>query len=209
MAIPEKLSVGEIKNILKHAKISLVAASKIMGLPSNELTKLDNASILSLDMTQALDKHYGLKITGLNKLNPVTESTLQPFERLRQAREELNLSQSEFGEAIGLTQAGVSKFEMNMIPLRKLVLLAIEHVYNIRGEWLIYGEEPKYFSQKTLINRDMEVFEILTKLNSDDRQIWLQLGKHLSKMQWDGKVERRKKVTGKEKTVGANLHDME
>lgn len=182
MATQQKWSVGEIKNLLKQANVPFNTTSKIFGLSKNELSKLDNASILSLDMVAALDQHYGLKITGLNRSNPITESTIQPCERLRQAREELNLSQSEFGGAIGLTQAGVSKFEMNLIPLRKLVLLAIEHVYNIRGEWIVYGEEPKYLSQKTLKNSDMEAFDIAAKLSAADRQIWLQLGKHLSKV---------------------------
>ena len=193
MSVREKWSVGEIKNLLKQEKIPLIRASKVLGLSRNELTKLDNASILSKDMVQALDEHYGLKITGLNRTSAMTENTMQSYERLRQVREEMGLSQAEFGEAIGLTQAGVSKFEMNMIPLRKLVLLAIEHVFNIRGEWLIYGEEPKHLSKDNLKSSDMEVLEILPKLSLEERKIWLQLGKHLAKTPWDGKVERRKK----------------
>ena len=110
--------------------------------------------------------------TELNQTNSnlPKDSTL-PAGRLRQIREELNLNQSEFGESIGLTQAGVSKFEMGLIPLRKLILLAIEHAHGIRGEWLIYGEEPKYLSRNTLNKSDVEMLEISAKLNSADRDV--------------------------------------
>lgn len=190
----KKWSVGEIKGLLKQAQVPFETISKVLGLSKDDLARLDNTSILSLGMVQTLGQHYSLDKTGLNRSNStIPEGTIQPAERLRQAREELNLSQSEFGESIGLTQAGVSKFEMSLIPLRKLVLLAIEHVYGIRGEWLIYGEEPKYLSNKTLKNDDVEILEITTKLNPDDREVWLQLGKYLSNARWDGKVERRKR----------------
>ncbi len=196
MAKVKKWSVGEIKGLLTQAKIPFDNASKLMGLSDDDLARLDNASILSLDMVQALDQHYGLEITGLGKPNSTGAGNgVQPTERLRQVREELSLNQSEFGEAIGLTQAGVSKFEMGLIPLRKLVLLAIEHVYGIRREWLVYGEEPKYLSKKTLKNEEVEILDVAAKLNRDDRKIWLELGKYLANIRWDGKIERRRKAS--------------
>lgn len=195
MVVAEKWSIGEIKRLLKQAKVSFEAASKVLGLSKNGLEKLDNNSVLPLDMLHTLGEHYGLQITGLKKSgSTIKEADIEPAERLRQAREELGLSQSEFGQLIGLTQAAVSKFEMRLIPLRKLVLLAIEHVYSIRGEWLLYGEGPKYLSKKTLRHDDVETLEIAAKLKPDDRQVWRQIGKCFLNARWDGKIERRKKA---------------
>lgn len=192
--VKKKWSVGEIKRLLRHAKVPFDNASKVIGLSKDELTQLDNASIMSFEMVQTLGQHYGLEITGLDKPDTYkSDSSIHPSERLRQVREELGLNQSEFGEAIGLTQAGISKFEMNLIPLRKLVLLAIEHVYSIRSEWLVYGEEPKSLSRKSLKNEDAEMLEISAKLRPDDRKVWRQVGKCLVNARWDGSVERRKK----------------
>ena len=198
MMVKEKTwSLGEVKRLLKQAQVPFDTASKLLGLTRDDLARLDNASILPFDMIQALGHNYGLKITGLRKPDSgVAEDGVQAAERLRQAREELGMSQSEFGESIGLTQAGVSKFEMNLIPLRKLVLLAIEHVYSIRGEWLIYGQEPKHLCQKSLNNDDLELLEISVKMKPEILKMWRQLGNCFINVQWDGNAERRKRRIG-------------
>lgn len=193
MGTMKEWSAGEIKRLLKRAKVSLEAASKVLGLSKDGLERLDNASMLSLEMLQTLGHHYDLPITGLSGSSPtMKKDDLAPSARLRQARDELGLSQAEFGEKIGLTQAGVSKFEMDQIPLRKLVLLAIEHVYSIRREWLVYGEEPKHLSKKALINDDIEILKIASRLKPDDHHIWREMGKCFLSVRWDGKGERRK-----------------
>lgn len=199
MAPTKKWSVGEIKRLLRQAKVSFEAASAVLGLKKNGLEKLDNDSAVSLDMLHTLEMHYGLQISELKNRRQPKEGDGEPAERLRQIREELGLSQTEFGELIGLTQAGVSKFEMRLIPLRKLVLLAIENVYSIRGAWLLYGEEPKYLSKKPLRDEDIETLEIAAGLKPDDRHVWQQMGKCFSNARWDGKKDRRKGARAKGK----------
>jgi len=193
MAKKKNWSAGEIKRLLEQAKVPFEKASRVLGLSKDGLDKLDSGTIFSMEMVQTLEQHYDLPITGLKQTNSVMKASPEPANRLRQVREELGLSQSDFGEKIGLTQAGVSKFEMRQISLRKLILLAIEHVYSIRAEWLLHGQEPKYLSNKTLGQAEIKTLEIAAKLKADDRQLWQQMGQALLNARWDGKMERRRK----------------
>lgn len=200
MAKKKNWSVGEIKRVLEQAKVPFEKASKVLGLTKDGLDKLDSGTLFSMEMVQKLEQHYALPMAGLNQSDTIMKASPDPANRMRQVREELGLSQSDFGEKIGLTQAGVSKFEMRQISLRKLILLAIEHVYSIRAEWLLYGEEPKYLSNRPLGQAEIETLEIAAKLNVDDRQLWQQMGQALLNARWDGKMERRRKTRqGKEK----------
>ncbi|MDA8094871.1 MAG: helix-turn-helix transcriptional regulator [Betaproteobacteria bacterium] len=101
-------------------------------------------------------------------------------ERLRQARETLGVSQEDFGEAIGLTQAGVSKCEAGRIPLRKLVLLAIEHVYGISGEWLQTGK-----GSMELAKGDAGTLEVAARLSPENLAVWQRIGRCLAQQDGD------------------------
>lgn len=194
MAKPRHSTVGDIKRLLEHAKVPFDKASKVLGLGKGGLEKLDSGTIFAMDMVHTLQQHFDLPTTGFKNSGSAMKAPAEPANRLRQVREELDLNQADFGEKIGLTQAGVSKFEMRQIPLRKLILLAIEHVYGIRSEWFLNGKEPKYLSNKRLGQAEIETLEIATKLKTDDRHLWQQMGQALLNARWDGKMERRRKT---------------
>lgn len=65
-----------------------------------------------------------------------------PRVRLSALRKELELNQTDFASGIGLTQSGISAFELGTVPLSRKVALAIEAAYGIRHQWLLHGKPP-------------------------------------------------------------------
>jgi transcriptional regulator with XRE-family HTH domain len=60
-------------------------------------------------------------------------------ERLRAARAELGLNQSELAAAIGITQSSIGAYESNSRRPPLPVLLALEHVCRISHDWVLSG----------------------------------------------------------------------
>lgn len=73
-----------------------------------------------------------------------TPVSAPPGERLRAARKELGLSQTQLAEAIGVTQSSVAAYESHerLPPLP--VLLAIEHRLRINHEWIAKGRGERF-----------------------------------------------------------------
>jgi len=62
-----------------------------------------------------------------------------PAERLRRARAELGLNQTEFGRQVGITQSTVAAYEAGQREPPLPVLLAMEHRLRINHEWVLQG----------------------------------------------------------------------
>lgn len=68
-------------------------------------------------------------------------------ERIRHLRkDELDLTQSEFANKLGLKQAGVSAIERDSVAVTDRTIKAICMVFNVREEWLRTGEGEMYSS---------------------------------------------------------------
>lgn len=67
-----------------------------------------------------------------------TETTI--YDRFKQVRLMLNLSQEEFGMALGLSKSGISNIEKGVRGLRDTYINAICHQFGIAEQWLRYGE---------------------------------------------------------------------
>jgi transcriptional regulator with XRE-family HTH domain len=67
------------------------------------------------------------------------DHTERPGDRLRAARKELDMSQTELAEAIGVTQSSVAAYESHGRLPPMPVLLALEHVLRIDHEWVMEG----------------------------------------------------------------------
>lgn len=65
-------------------------------------------------------------------------------ERIKELREELNLTQKEFGEKIGITNTAVSKLEKRERSVSDRVIRDICREFNINEEWLRTGMGEKY-----------------------------------------------------------------
>lgn len=71
---------------------------------------------------------------------------MEIYERVRYLRKNvLKMSQTEFGERLGVNRAEISNIELNVLarPDQKLSLMKlIAREFNVREEWLLTGEEP-------------------------------------------------------------------
>ena len=61
----------------------------------------------------------------------------------------LKLNQTDFAEAIGMKQRGVSYIEQNSATVTEKTIKAICLVYNINEDWLRYGTKPMYIQEPT------------------------------------------------------------
>ena len=100
--------------------------------------------------------------------------------RLKELRQEMSASQREFGEPVGLNQSAVSAFEQGKVAFKKPDALAVEYVYGVRHEWLLFGLEPKIRNTPKLSDEDIEVLGIYRSLGLEDRALWLRLGRLLA-----------------------------
>lgn len=73
---------------------------------------------------------------------------METYERIRELRKNhLHLSQTEFGERLGVSRSSINNIERNALakpeqkmPLYKLIC----STFNVREEWLLDGVEPMY-----------------------------------------------------------------
>lgn len=80
--------------------------------------------------------------------------------RIKTIRKELGLTQTEFGESIGLKQTSVAGYETGARTPSEAIVLAICKEYNVNEEWLRTGKGEMY-RQKT---RHDEIAEYAAKL---------------------------------------------
>jgi len=64
---------------------------------------------------------------------------MKSFDRMKELRKKLKMSQEEFGQQIGLTKASVSRIESNLSPLTERNAKAICREFNVDYFWLTEG----------------------------------------------------------------------
>ena len=64
---------------------------------------------------------------------------MKSFDRKKELRKKLKMSQEEFGQRIGLTKASVSRIESNLSPLTERNAKAICREFNVDYFWLTEG----------------------------------------------------------------------
>lgn len=65
-------------------------------------------------------------------------------DRIKRIRKDLNMNQTEFGEAIGVTLAAYSKYETGKVVPDKSIRLLICSKFNVSETWLETGEGKPY-----------------------------------------------------------------
>lgn len=63
-------------------------------------------------------------------------------ERIKLLRKELGLNQTEFGERIGLSASGISKFEAGLTNPAESTIKLICATYHVHPRWMETGEGP-------------------------------------------------------------------
>lgn len=87
-------------------------------------------------------------------------------ERVKEIRKTLNMSMEQFGNALGVSKAAISRIESGAVALTDQNLKAICREFHVRPEWLRDGEEPIFAErdQNDLIN------EYIDDILSDDER---------------------------------------
>lgn len=75
--------------------------------------------------------------------------------RVKYLRQELKLSQKEFGERVGVSQTKIYDIE-NQKPLSNLLKRSICNEFELNEEWLVTGQGDMYSSKH--YNKDLELF---------------------------------------------------
>jgi transcriptional regulator with XRE-family HTH domain len=91
--------------------------------------------------------------------------------RLRQARKQLGLSQTEMAEAIGVTQSSVAAYETGRRDPPKPVLLALEHELGVNHRWVLTGSGQRLGSarpERPVIVAEPRELEGLRRLEGRD-----------------------------------------
>lgn len=65
-------------------------------------------------------------------------------DRIRLIRKNMNMTQTEFGEAIGVSLAALSKYEIGKVIPDKSIRLLICEKFNVNESWLETGEGVPY-----------------------------------------------------------------
>jgi len=64
--------------------------------------------------------------------------------RIKEIREEKNLTQDIFAKKIKISRGYLSELEHGKAEFSRIVRLAICNVFAVRQQWILYGEGPKY-----------------------------------------------------------------
>lgn len=102
----------------------------------------------------------------------------------------LKLSQTEFGERLGVTRSVINNIERELVELKEHMLKLICQTFNVNEDWLRYGNEPVFKEQNLDLVKQMvdeynldEMDEmILTnflRLNHEERKLIISIGKKL------------------------------
>ena len=84
-------------------------------------------------------------------------------ERLKQIRKDCKLTQSEFGNALGVTKQAIANVESNHSNPSIDFLCKLIEIYNININWLISGIGETFIQKKSVENISTEEFETKVK----------------------------------------------
>lgn len=106
-------------------------------------------------------------------------------ERIKQARKRLEMTQEEFGSAIGLKQSAITSYETGVRTPSDVALQAMCREFNISKEWLLNGTgemfQPGTYSQQIT---DFATAAIQADNSSLKKRLVLALSQ-LTDSQWD------------------------
>lgn len=105
------------------------------------------------------------------------------YNRIKAIREELKLSQREFGEKLGVSRDVISNIEYNRVPLKELFIRHICELYNVNLHWLETGEGEMFNDNLDETSKFDEAFKIFKSLRPDFQDYALDQLKKLVELQ--------------------------
>lgn len=106
-------------------------------------------------------------------------------ERFKAARKALGLTQVEFAEKLGMTQAGISAIESGRVKTSDRMIQILSNTFNISAEWLRTGEGEMLVEPSEDEQLAQFVGEILAGRPDDLRRAFLVAMAQLDENGWD------------------------
>ena len=102
----------------------------------------------------------------------------------------LKLSQTEFGERLGVTRSVINNIERELVDLKEHMLKLICQTFNVNEDWLRYGNEPIFKEQSLdLVKQIVDEYKLdkideiilinFLKLNPEERKSVISIGQKL------------------------------
>lgn len=100
---------------------------------------------------------------------------MQLGNRLRQARENNNLSQVQVKQSIGINNKTLSNYEKNVSSPDPYTLKILADLYRVTTDWLISGKQPDFqriiaTNNIDISSEDLELLRKLKKLSAEKRK---------------------------------------
>lgn len=95
-------------------------------------------------------------------------------ERLKQLRDELNLTTRAFGAAINMSGGAITNMEKGTRNITERTIRDICREYNVNFDWLIHGVEPMFEDVTSDLDIDDEVKQLAQQyslLSDSDREL--------------------------------------
>jgi transcriptional regulator with XRE-family HTH domain len=93
--------------------------------------------------------------------------------RLKHARKAVGLSQAQVAQAIGVTQASISRYESNQDAPGGTVLQGLLKLLEINYSWLESGQGPMHISTKGLTKEALDIAHRLDALSAEERKFYV------------------------------------
>ena len=123
---------------------------------------------------------------------------MNAYEKIRIIRQLSKLTQTEFGESMGLSKATISNFETGRVPLPNYVIILLKLLYNIDPEWLMNDDEEdlkkRFFDKSDSADSSMQsaFSEKFKKLSEPHKKYLMRCLEELillQKMEEEGKLD--------------------
>lgn len=82
---------------------------------------------------------------------------MEDYERVKQLRKHLKMSQTAFAESLGLTRSVIKNIELGTVEIKEHVIKLITTTFNVNEEWLRNGHGEMFIKSKQTILDELTV----------------------------------------------------
>lgn len=97
--------------------------------------------------------------------------------RIKEIREDINLSQQKFGEKLGVSRDVISNIENNRVEVKTVFITHMCEVFNVNKCWLETGEGEKFIVQEYDIILGEAFANITISENENLRELIINISK--------------------------------
>lgn len=92
-------------------------------------------------------------------------------DRIKKIRRELDLTQQEFADRIGIARGNIAAYEVGKNALSDSVISLVCREFNVNENWLRTGEGEMYIEQSESKLDYSKIIDILISLDTEDWQL--------------------------------------